>query len=406
MSDVVSVLVYSPESATREALRGALEEKLSPSLSLESVQTLSRAADRILSRRPTLAFLDLTGETDEALATAEALRSGSPETRLVALYNPLQIPGQVVLSDLFLEAVRRGFFDFLRAPIAPQELDRILQRLQAPAAPAAGTAPETSGHVISLLSSKGGVGKTAIAVNLAETLARRAPGEVVLVDASFDLGNTREFLGLEPPYSFYDAYLQRDRLDRDMLLGLMALHEPTGLYLLDSPRKLEEMMAVRDEGVTQVMLALRKSFRTVIVDTTPVLTPLLLSIGDLSQTLLVVTEALVPAVKGTRALLSILGEAGYDAERIRVILNKDSSSAGFLKPELAAEALGRSIDYVLPYDKRLNDAANEGVPFMMKHRGTSFGQGIERIAADLSGGAATTPTEAAPRSFLKKLLGR
>ena len=403
MSDVLSVIVYSPDSATRDSLREALEEKLAPSLALETVQTLSRTVDRVLSRRPDLAFLDMTGESDEALATAAAMHSGAPGTRLVALYNPLQIPGHVVLSELLLEAVRRGFFDFLRAPVAPQDLDRILQRLREPAAPAAGAAPDAKGHVISVLSSKGGVGKTAIAVNLAATLAREAPGEVALVDASFDLGSTREFLGLEPEFSFYDAYLQRERLDRDMLVGLMARHEPSGLLLLDSPRKVEEMVGIKDEGVTQVMLALRKSFRYVVVDTIPVLTPVLLSIGDLSQTLLVVTEGLVPAVKGTRSLLAILGEAGYDADRIRLVLNKDSRANGTLEARLVSQSLGRDIDYLLPYDKRLNDSANEGVPFVAKHRSSAFGQEIEKIAAEVGGAA---KAEAQSGSFLKKLLGR
>ncbi|HXX94171.1 MAG TPA: AAA family ATPase [Planctomycetota bacterium] len=403
MSDIVSVVVFSPESAVRDALKEALEEKLRPSLALEPVQTLSRAVDRILSRRPTMAFIDISGETEEALRTALSLHAGSPETRLIGLYNPLQIPGHVVLSELFLEAMRSGFFDFLRAPISPSELERILGRVQDPASqPAAVSSGAAPGDVISLISSKGGVGKTAIAVNLAVALAAEAPGQVALVDASFDLGNTREFLGLAPEYTFYDAYLQRDRLDRDMLLGVMAKHEPSGIFLLDSPRKVEEMVGIKDEGVTQVMLSLRKAFRYVIVDTIPVLTPVLLAIGDLSQSMLVVTEGVVPALKGTHALLAILEEAGYDAQKIKIILNRYSRSEGNVELDLAAQGLGRPIDYVLPYDNRLHEAANEGVPYVSKHPGSDFGLRIAKIARDLTGVSPAQP----PSSFFQKLLSR
>jgi pilus assembly protein CpaE len=402
MSDIVSVVVFSPESAVRDALREALEEKLRPSLALEAVQTLSRAVDRILSRRPTMAFIDISGETEEALRTALSLHAGSPETRLIGLYNPLQIPGHVVLSELFLEAMRSGFFDFLRAPISPSELERILARVQDPASLPAAASGAVPGDVISLISSKGGVGKTAIAVNLAVALAAQAPGQVALVDASFDLGNTREFLGMAPEYTFYDAYLQRDRLDRDMLLGVMARHEPSGIFLLDSPRKVEEMVGIKDEGVTQVMLSLRKAFRYVIVDTIPVLTPVLLAIGDLSQSMLVVTEGVVPALKGTHALLAILEEAGYDAKKIKIILNRYSRSEGNVELKLAAQGLDRPIDYVLPYDKRLHEAANEGIPYLSKHPGSDFGLRIARIARDLTG---VSPA-GAPSSFFQRLLAR
>jgi pilus assembly protein CpaE len=208
-------------------------------------------------------------------------------------------------------------------------------------------------------------------------------------------------LGLAPEYTFCDAYLQRERLDRDMLLGVMAQHA-SGVFLLDSPRKVEEMVAIKDEGVTQVMLALRKAFRYVVVDTIPVLTTVLLAIGDLSQSILVVTEGVVPAIKGTRALLAILEEAGYDAAKIKIILNRYSRSEGNVELELAAQGLDRPIDYVLPYDRKFNESANEGVPYLSKHPESDFSLRIARMARDLTG----TATAAPPASLFKRLLSR
>ena len=111
----------------------------------------------------------------------------------------------------------------------------------------------------------------------------------------------------------------------------------------------------------------------------------------------------MPAIKGTRALLSILGDAGYDPARIKIILNRYSRFEGNLSPELASQGLDRSIDYVLPYDKKLHEAANEGVPYLSKHRGSAFSQGIEKIVLDLAGGAAP---EAPAGSFFQRLLSR
>jgi pilus assembly protein CpaE len=385
MADLVTAIIYSPDNEARESMRTSLEEKLAPAVTIEQVSTLARLVDRIISRKPHLAFLDLSANPEEMLQTADTIRAQAADTRLVGIYNPLQLPGSIVLSELFLEAVRHGFFDFLRIPISPQELDAILTRVKSGAAP--GTHPEESpqGTVVSLFSNKGGVGKTSIGVNLAVHLAQHAPGQVAIVDAGFDLGNTREFMSLEPRYSLYDAYLQRDRLDRDMLVGLMSQHRPTGVYLLDSPRKLEQIAAIEDQGVTQIMLALKKSFKYIVVDTTPVLTPISLAIGDLSEYLLVVMESIVPTVKGTKALLSVLQEAGYNMGRVRLILNRFSRFSGNIEPHLAAQSLGRPIDYLLPYDKRLHEAANEGLPYMIRYHDTVFAGGIERIAREVGG---------------------
>ncbi len=400
MSDLLSVIILSPDPDLRAILREAIEEQLAPQVAIEDVQTLSRGVDRIVSRRPHIAFLDLTNNPEEAMKTAPSLRTGAPDTRLIGVYNPLQIPESIVLSELFLEAVRQGFFDFLRAPISPQELHTILTRSRSNAGAEAKTATQAQGTVISMISNKGGVGKTTISVNLATALVEHAPDQVAIVDASFDLGNTREFLGLDPKYSFYDAFLQRDRLDRDMLMGLMTHHRQTGIYLLDSPRKVEQMVAIDDQGLTAVMLALRSSFKYVIVDTVPVLTPLTLAIGDLSEHIVLVTEAVVPAVKGARALLTILQEAGYNMSRIKVVLNRFARFSGNIEPHLAAQTLGRPIDYLFPYDKRLHESANEGVPFLLRHRSTVFGQGIQRLAREVGG----LPAPAPQSNMLRKLL--
>ena len=106
MGDILSALIFSPHPETRTSLRNCLEDAFTPSIAVEEIVTLSRAVDRVLSRKPDLAFFDITAGTEEALRTVPSLREGAPETRLVAVYNPLQIPDSLPLSELFLKAMR------------------------------------------------------------------------------------------------------------------------------------------------------------------------------------------------------------------------------------------------------------------------------------------------------------
>ncbi len=75
--------------------------------------------------------------------------------------------------------------DFLRRPLSRMDLGQLLHRFHhKPAAPA----PLRSGRIVSFLSNKGGVGKSTVSLNVACGLARRHPEQVLLVDASLQMG--------------------------------------------------------------------------------------------------------------------------------------------------------------------------------------------------------------------------
>ncbi len=66
--------------------------------------------------------------------------------------------------------------------------------------------PDEHRHrLITVLSPKGGTGKTTVATNLATGLARRAPGRVVLVDLDVQFGDVASALGAEPDHTLVDA---------------------------------------------------------------------------------------------------------------------------------------------------------------------------------------------------------
>jgi pilus assembly protein CpaE len=397
---VVTFLLVSPDAAIRRELTLHFEKQAEIQSACIEAESLSRGYDLVIARRPSAAVVDLRDNPIETLQVVARMHEQAPESKIIGIYNPLQLPVNVDQSELFLEGIRNGVFDFLRLPIVAEDALRIFDRV---ARPAAAPAPKDSngrqGRVIGFFSNKGGVGKTTLASNVAVALARYFPDQVAVVDASLEIGNVRDYFNVEPQYSLFDAVAAKDRLDRDLLMGIMAYHKPTQVAILDTPRKLEQTAHISDEDITQVLLSMRNAFRYVLVDTLPIFNAVNLAVGDLSDYIVIMTEAIVPTVKGTRDLLAMLAEAGYPQERIRVVLNRYTRFSGNVDAQWVAQSLKRPIDYVLPYDKALHEHANLGKPYLSSKPQTRMAEQIERLAADVGG--LTVPPR---RSLLRRLL--
>src|SRR5207244_13167838 len=111
--------------------------------------------------------------------------------------------------------------DFIRRPLSTTELRAVLDRLFSRQS---GAAPAAQGRVSAFLSNKGGVGKSTLAVNVACGLALRHPDDVLLIDASLQVGNCAFMLDLKPVTSIVNALRERDRLDKTPLRHLTLPH--------------------------------------------------------------------------------------------------------------------------------------------------------------------------------------
>src|SRR5262249_32786893 len=144
--------------------------------------------------------------------------------------------------DVLQRALRAGVKDVLAAPVEASELALAVERVGGTLAPATPTALAEApgaqagyGRLITVFSTKGGAGKSVIAVNLAVTLARRSDRPVVLVDADLQFGDVAVMLKLAPQHTIVDAVNAIDKLDGPLLQSLLARHDPSGLLVMPAP---------------------------------------------------------------------------------------------------------------------------------------------------------------------------
>jgi pilus assembly protein CpaE len=277
---------------------------------------------------------------------------------------PLVLVADGVTTDVLRAAIRLGYSDVVDAPLDEAKITAILSHVEKAATLASSAAsPKTKiGKVVTIMSPKGGAGKTVTTVNVALSLAALCgdPSRVVVLDADLQFGDVCISLQIDPRHTIVDAARDIEKLDEPLLDSLLSTHT-SGMRVLSAP--LEPSLA--DEVSTQVVVKtigmLKRMFDYVIIDTAPFLDEPVLSILERSDTVLLVVDMDLPAVKNAKLALDTLKLIKFPFEKIKLILNRVNSKARLDIGELQ-RSLGLEVQAAIVSDKLIPRAVNEGEP--------------------------------------------
>lgn len=212
--------------------------------------------------------------------------------------------------------------------------------------------------IITVLSGKGGTGKTLFAVNLGAYLALQGK-KVLIFDADFHSRAVDLALELESRviYDIVDVINGDCRIKQ----ALVKSRRYEGLYIMEPPilSKKGEISLLEIE----VLLGrLKPDFDYIILDTTGGLSSAAESFGKMSDQVLLVTTQEPAAVRTGQSLISMLKDEGV--KDISIVINKVkmklSDEGYFLDVEDIAEELGVGVCGVIPEDENMNVAYNNG----------------------------------------------
>jgi len=377
---VINLLIVGPDPILLEEVEAALEAQDEPRPVVHHVVEARQGIEAARNRPPQLALVEMGTDLAALKTFAQEISVLVPETTVVAVFRPDMLGAEVSESQIFIEAIRAGVKDFLRRPVSSAELDELLERAVRRQVTTAGPV----GKIVAVLSNKGGVGKSTVAINAACGLARGFPDRTLLVDASLQMGVCASTLDLRPTASLVDAVRQHHRLDETLIRQLATPH-PCGLHLLAAPGDAVEAAEVDEEMMSHVLTLARRAYDFVLVDTFPMLDRVMVAVLDLSDRAYLVFENVVPTLLGAVKMLEVLGGLGFPPEQQRIIINRYTKLPGNLKPHEVAERLGRDLDYVLPYEKGVVVAANTGEPYVLKAGPFSaYGRQMRRLIDDIA----------------------
>jgi len=187
--------------------------------------------------------------------------------------------GVVLLAEeltlpLLQQALRVGVRDAITIDAGESQIRAAIERvgdaLSTVATRAAEAAePQLNGEVCVAFSTKGGVGKSVVATNLAVVLATHNPGRVALVDADLQFGDVAVLLGIPPLHTTADAAASIETADTELMEGLLATHEASGLRVLCAPVEPSAGDKITPEEMVAIVRLMRKMFDFVVIDMPP-----------------------------------------------------------------------------------------------------------------------------------------
>jgi pilus assembly protein CpaE len=391
---VLRILIAHADAATRGAIDQALRRTALGPVAIYQAPSLLAGLRNVSRIDPHVVLVDISEDRDLALEMAREARR--PGRLIIGLYSPLA--AQEREGDLFRRAARAGFGDFVPLPAAEDELAAALRAVEVGTGPA-GATERAEGRVVAVVGHKGGVGTSTLAVNLALALSAsgRVASGVALCDASLQFGSVSALLGVVPEVDLVD--LVRDLDEPEALFSYLTFEPKTRLAILAGPRDPRAAERISPEDLGRVLIALRRRFGLVVVDTPTPLDLLSLAVLDLAETIVLVTEALAPTVVASAIWLDLLAEQGFARERLRVVLNRHSSAPGTLSERTVAEHLGRPIDLVVPEHEAVRPSGATGSPMFLAQPKTAFSQAVGRLAEAMLSGSARTGSATLERSL-------
>lgn len=258
-------------------------------------------------------------------------------------------------------ALDSGANDYMTKPIIGDELmDRISNLLMIP------QKRQSPGVVISLLSFRGGVGRTTLATNLAGALRQKSGGEVCLLDLSPSGGQVKTHLRLQNKASWMDlppaGTLTWSTLQENMLT------HSSGVRLLAAPDLPQSPILPSGEATETILDHLKEHMSYIVIDLPTMFNPAAQKAISASDMVLHVVTPDVVTIKATLQGKRLLAETNLIPKQNAYVLNRVNAN-GHLSADLVEKGLKARLAFQIEYDSNQSRALAQGMPLSLSEAG-------------------------------------
>ncbi len=330
---------------------------------------------------PVLVFLGPNYQLDDI---EDILKTYSIELRVVKLI----LLTNKTSAELLKKAIKLNVHDVMEFPFTQDELKDSIRRAESIFINAfavktgkeekEGDYGKAEKKKIMVYSTKGGSGKSFIAVNLAIALRNQSKKEVALFDISYQFGDVALMLNLYPRHTVYDLVSVMDQLDGDMLKSFLTPHD-SGVKVLPAPIDPSQDESISTRDTIKILKLLAGITDFIILDTPSTFSNTILSTIDEVDYLCMVASMDVPSIKNLKISLQVLEQLNFPKEKIFLILNRAGSKVGITLDEIE-KTINRKIDIAIPSHRIVPLTVNKGIPVIIDSPRSAVSKSINRLA--------------------------
>lgn len=228
-------------------------------------------------------------------------------------------------------------------------------------------AHKRTNSVVMVTGSRGGVGGSMVAVNLSWILAERHAIKTALIDLDTYFGISTFALSLETNQGLLKALENIKDIDK-VVLGQLMLEKTKNLSVLAATEPLEKEKLYDQDDLKVLLDLVRKEFIISVVDLPHYLLPYLRLLADVISDFVIVSDLSLIALRDTIRRMQWIREFCPDSVvHIVATKHKENNEYALTKSQFENQ-LGRSLDYILPFDKLLvTTALNRGEPLAKRN---------------------------------------
>ncbi|MBP1920798.1 AAA family ATPase [Youngiibacter multivorans] len=305
---------------------------------------------------------------EDGYRIAEKISNEYPDIAIIMMEDDLK-------EETMHKAIFAGAKDVLIKPFTPSKLVDTIYRVNQLAKKKVMIHKEgstkarrksTLGQVMTVFSTKGGVGKTFVSINLAVALAKNTGKRVVLVDLDLDFGNAALALNILPKFTLTDIVDDIRNIDADLIESYLIPHD-SGIKVLPANAQPQMSEFINAEHIDIILRTLQSAFDYVVVDMPARFHDPVNPALAIADKLLIVTTPEVSTVRNVKAALITLNDLNYPKSKIRVVLNRHDNR-GEIKPKDVEATLNMGIYATLAADyKDVISSLNQGIPIVIRN---------------------------------------
>lgn len=340
------------------------------------------------------------------VASAEAAQSSLD--KLADVCDPgikVIVSGKINEYSFYSWLVDMGISNYLLKPFTLAAAEAAYNKAAEVSAPATAIASDTKkdGKIIAVIGTRGGVGATTVAVNLAWLLSHKFQQKTALLDFDAQLGTVALALDLEPGRGLREALEKPDRID-GLFMDRVMVRMDEQLSILSTEESFDENITPSAAAAEALFKQTRPKFSHIVVDVPRTLSPYTRYALGHADHIICVTEFTIMGLRESLRYFEFCRDALKTKPPIFVASRTGMAGKHQVPQPEFEKGLGQKVEYNIPFNLDAHAASTSGELLAETTKNAPIIKALQSLAAHFVDGAQTAAGDAPAKKGLMGLI--